>query len=302
MAKEPLVPQPDSGARKCPNCHAVATHAYCPKCGQPTHGIRASFRDLVADFFTVWFGAEAKSWRSLRTMFRRPGMLVLEYQNGRRARYVPPLRFYLFLSLSLLLVLKLMGNLTPDSTFRINGNSSTEVPDLAEEDVGEMEQAILDSGLDPESWYQGPIRKVLLERTHRLDRMSGAMGAQLIAKEMVANLPVALLLVLPFFALFLRILWFRSGFIYFDHFIFALQFQSFLFALMLIITLTPLPGWVEGWTFGLYPPIYLTLAQLRVTGRTIKRCVFNTLVLGPLLAATLLAMVIGLAAVSFLTF
>lgn len=301
MAKEPLVPQPDSGARKCPNCHAVATHAYCPKCGQPTHGLRASFRDLVADFVTVWFGAEAKSWRSLGTLFRRPGLLTLEYQEGRRARYVPPLRLYLFLSLSLLLTLKLVGNLKPEGIFTFS-TDGTAVQALGPEDIGSMEQDILDSSLAEDSWWQGPLRRMLLDRTHRMDRMSPAMRTQVIAGEMIANLPIGLLMVLPFFALYLRILWFRSGSIYFDHFIFSLHFQSFFFAMVLVLTLLPLPDWLGALVFFLYPPIYLTLAQRRVTQRSMWRCLANTLVLGPLLAASLLAMVIALAAFSFLTF
>lgn len=301
MAKEPLVPDPEHGPRRCPNCTAVATHEFCPQCGQATRGLRASFRELIRDFLTVWFGAEAKSWRSLRLLFRRPGQLTMEYQEGRRARYVAPLRLYLFLSIVLFLVMKLQGNLSPDKVFFSTGGAMSEVQVLAADEAGKMEQAVLDSDLDPDSWWQGPLRELSLERAHRFDRMSEEQMGQAVTAEVFANLPIGLLLVLPFLALYLRILWFRFGALYFDHFIFALHFQAFLFAQLLVMAFLPLAtGW-ETSIFLIYSPIYLTLAQRRLTGRSWWRCLFNTAVLGPLLLLTLLGMFLFLMAFSLLT-
>ncbi len=300
MPKEPLAPQPESGPRACPNCHAVATHAYCPKCGQATHGLRASFRALIADFLTVWFGAEAKSWRSLKLMFRKPGALCVEYQQGRRARYVPPLRMYLFLSVMMLLIAKCQGNLKDTKIFSTSSDTASEVPLLAPDELGPLEEGLSESWLDPDSWWQGPIYSLLQRQTHRFDRMSGTEQSRSVSREMVANVPIALLFLLPLLATYLRVLWIKSGPIYFDHFIFSLQFQAFLFALFTILILLPFNGQVEGLIGFLYPPIYLTLAQRRVIQGPWWRCIFNTLALGPLLIATSLALVVGLAAVSWL--
>lgn len=300
MPKEPLVPQPESGPRTCPNCHAVATHEYCPKCGQATHGLRASFRDLIADFLTVWFGAEAKSWRSLKLIFRKPGALCVEYQKGRRARYVPPLRLYLFLSLMMLLVAKCQGNLNDAAIFSTNSKAALEVQMLEVDEVGELEQGLMDSALNKDSWWQGPIYNMLQEKAQRFDRMSSAEQSRAVSREMIANVPIALLFLLPLLALYLRVLWIKSGSIYFDHFIFSLQFQAFLFALFTILILTPFNAQVEGFIGLVYPPIYLTLAQRRVIQGPWWRCIFNTLALGPILFLTSVALVIGLAAVSVL--
>ncbi|MFK5955785.1 MAG: DUF3667 domain-containing protein [Planctomycetota bacterium] len=302
MAQAPMVPEPDTGPRKCPNCLAVATHAFCPQCGQTTHGLRASFRDLVSDFFTVWFGAEAKSWRTLWLLFRKPGALCLEYQEGRRARYVSPLRLYLFMSVLMILTAKCRGELHDDAIFSMGSTASEKVPILADGEFGEMEQDIRDSFLSENSWWQNPIREFLLERTHRMDRLSDNQKSAALSREMVAHIPIALLFILPFFALYLRILWFRQDFLYFDHFIFTLQFQSFLFTLLTLILLIPAPGWVYASMLFFYPPIYLTLAQRRVTQRSYMRCILNTLVLAPVLLLTSVGIMVGLAFVSFLTF
>jgi len=301
MTKAPLFPEPETGPRKCLNCLAVATHDYCPKCGQATRGLRASFRDLIGDFFTVWFGAEAKSWHSLWLLFRKPGALCLEYQQGRRARYVPPLRLYLFMSLVMILAAKCRSSLHDDPIFLVNTSTSQTVPVLADKELGPMEQGIEDSFLRENSWWQNPIRELFIERTHHMDRMSDAEKSAVLSREMMAHFPIALLFILPFFALYLRILWFRQGSIYFDHFIFALQFQSFLFALLTCVILIPAPTKLFAIVFMLYPPIYLTLAQRRVTQRSFKRCIWNTIALGPLLLLTSVGVMLGLALVSFLT-
>lgn len=263
--------------------------------------MRASFRALIGDFLTVWFGAEAKSWRSLKMLFRKPGQLTMEYQEGRRARYVAPLRLYLFLSIVLFLVMKLQGTLAPGKIFSTSVSDPQDRPHLEADEIGEKEQSIRDSWLEEDSWWQGPIREVLIDRAYRFDRMSDEHMAQAISAEVVANLPIGLLLMLPFLALYLRLLWFRIGAIYFDHFIFALHFQSFLFAQLLIFTFLPIPTWVEGLIFVFYSPVYLTLAQLRLTGRSPWRCVLNTTLLGPLLLVTLFGMFLFLILFSFLT-
>ena len=300
MAKQALVPPQQHGPRRCPNCHAVATHDFCPRCGQSTRGLRASFRSLIGEFFSVWLGADAKIWPSLKLLLLHPGASSVEYREGRRARYIPPLRLYLVFSILFFLVLEIRGD-APNATFTTSPTAQS--PQLEDAEVGSMEQSIRDSDfLREDSWWGGPLRTALLQRTHQLDRMSDRQRAEAISQQMWASLPVALFLVLPLLALYLRFLWMRTGRIYFDHFIFAIQFQSFLFALFLALILLPLPGWVLIPVILLYPPIYLTLAQHRVYQRSMWRSVGNTLVLGILIFFTVVFMFAALAVFSFLTF
>jgi hypothetical protein len=52
-------------------------------------------RDMIGDLFD----ADSRVWRTLWPLAFRPGLLTLEYLRGRRARYTPPFRMYLVLSL-----------------------------------------------------------------------------------------------------------------------------------------------------------------------------------------------------------
>ena len=44
------------------------------------------------------FSFVARVWRTLFALLRRPGLLTVEYWEGRRAQYVAPLRLFLFIS------------------------------------------------------------------------------------------------------------------------------------------------------------------------------------------------------------
>ena len=108
---------PASGPRLCPNCVAVATHAFCPKCGQPTQGLRAGLRELIHDFAGATLGADARIWVSLRELFRRPGALTVAYAEGRRFRYLSPLRMYLFASILMFTMTALFSTDTASVSF-----------------------------------------------------------------------------------------------------------------------------------------------------------------------------------------
>lgn len=72
---------------------------YCAKCGQHTH---ESARGLAVVLHDTWHDVthlDGRLWRTLAILFARPGALTREYFDGRRARYLPPVRLYLVLSI-----------------------------------------------------------------------------------------------------------------------------------------------------------------------------------------------------------
>ena len=87
----------DSGATRgiCPNCATEADGAFCAACGQqqghelPT--LWGWFRETLDELFFV----NGRVPRTVRLLFWPPGALTEAWWNGRRARYVSPLRLYL---------------------------------------------------------------------------------------------------------------------------------------------------------------------------------------------------------------
>lgn len=88
----------------CLNCDAVLTGQYCGKCGQRASSRLISIWELVRDAFGDLFELDSRLWRTLIPLAVRPGALTLDYLRGRRARYMPPFRMYIVLSLTFFLI------------------------------------------------------------------------------------------------------------------------------------------------------------------------------------------------------
>ncbi len=101
----------------CPNCDQPmgAVDRYCAGCGQAVIG-RENVRDLLDQFLGDYFTYDSKLIRSLIPLMTRPGHLTAEYLAGRRARYIPPLRMFIFLSIVFFLVFGWSAPRTTDAT------------------------------------------------------------------------------------------------------------------------------------------------------------------------------------------
>ncbi|MCO4811052.1 MAG: DUF3667 domain-containing protein [Gammaproteobacteria bacterium] len=82
----------------CLNCGTELSGQYCGTCGQRARGRLISLWELLQDAFGDLFEVDSRLWRTLIPLLIRPGKLTLDYLEGRRARYMPPFRMYLVLS------------------------------------------------------------------------------------------------------------------------------------------------------------------------------------------------------------
>ena len=96
-------------AAACKNCGVTTTGNFCHQCGQATHLHVPSAREFLHEFMAHYVAIEGKLWRSLKLLLFKPGLLSREYIEGRRVRYVEPLRLYLSFSIIFFAVMKLSG-------------------------------------------------------------------------------------------------------------------------------------------------------------------------------------------------
>jgi hypothetical protein len=83
----------------CLNCGKRLSGQYCGNCGQRSVSRLISIWQLLAEAFGDLFELDSRLWRTLLPLLIRPGQLTRDYLLGRRARYMPPFRMYLVLSL-----------------------------------------------------------------------------------------------------------------------------------------------------------------------------------------------------------
>ena len=89
----------------CMNCGATLSGQYCGNCGQRAQSRLISLWELIRDAFGDVFELDSRIWRTLGPLLFRPGQLTRDYLQGRRARFMPPFRTYLVLSVLFFVVL-----------------------------------------------------------------------------------------------------------------------------------------------------------------------------------------------------
>ena len=100
----PLAQEPVAVAARCENCGNEVRQRFCGACGQradPPVNSLMHFSQVAAEDLTH---ADSRLWRTLGALLFKPGFLTTEFLAGRRARYMPPVRLYLVLSVAFFLL------------------------------------------------------------------------------------------------------------------------------------------------------------------------------------------------------
>ncbi len=251
---------PDIGV--CLDCDNEVTDRFCPRCGQETREHRAPFFELLRELFDH-LSLDSKLPRSLKALLLQPGRLTEHYLAGRRTSYVKPLRMYLVLSVALFLLFSLQSPDVTNVNVYVGDQLIGEAKDGStnnlrvisfDEDAGEAGSAFA-------RWAS----KKFAGQEERFKQMNPQELVDRLYAGFQKNLPRALFIFLPLLALALKVLFLRSGALYFDHLIFALHFQSFLFLLLALCWVFQ-SGWVYFGAGFLISPIYLLLAMVRTYG------------------------------------
>lgn len=82
----------------CLNCGTIVAGRFCQQCGQENIELKESVWDLVTHFFNDITHFHGKFFSTVWHLLTKPGFLSKEYVEGRRARYLHPIRLYVFTS------------------------------------------------------------------------------------------------------------------------------------------------------------------------------------------------------------
>lgn len=121
---------------KCLNCDAplLGVAKYCSACGQRNRATAVTLWCLVSEFFTQQFALESRLFRSLKTLFWRPGQLTLDYWQGKRARYLSPIQIYLIASVLFFLLMDISSTFSTNSALQVQAPDWEAAIDSFEED------------------------------------------------------------------------------------------------------------------------------------------------------------------------
>ena len=94
----------DARSSECLNCGTPLSGPFCAGCGQRDIPPYPSVRELAVDAVSEFSGWDGRLASTVRALVLYPGLLTHEFLEGRRARYISPLRLYLTASLVYFLV------------------------------------------------------------------------------------------------------------------------------------------------------------------------------------------------------
>lgn len=230
---EPL-PQPQG----CPNCGSLLVTEFCAQCGQENKDYHISFFRLIGDLLGDTFNFDTRLTNSIKPLLFKPGLLTREYMDGRRARYVPPLRTYIFISI-VFFALAAISN-EPESHVIHDAAEIAQQEDAAPTvdppndglNIGtSVDEEALKEMEDSPSWINSMVEEFV-----KGSKLIGK-NPQLFVQQLLSNLSLAMFALLPVYALFLKLLYAFSRRYYMEHLIFALHIHAFtllIFTIMMV--------------------------------------------------------------------
>jgi hypothetical protein len=238
----------------CGNCGATLMGPYCSNCGQHAHESARSISALFHDAWHVATHIDGRFWQTLYTLLLEPGQLTKEYFAERRARYLPPVRLYLVLSV-LFFAFGLaapgknglsLGGAPPAAAVPSKAVPSSATPeDAVAEKTPPAQKKTRKSAFGMSNCDQMetsiPGMKDFLRRA--CERNPENYGDR-VQHALLANIPKMMFVFVPLIALVMLILYWRPRRYYVEHLVFFIHSHAAIFLLLLIEALL---AWIAAW-------------------------------------------------------
>ena len=261
----------------CLNCGSPLSGAFCASCGQRDIPAYPGVRELALDAVSEFSGWDGRLSSTLRALVRRPGLLTREFLEGRRVRYISPLKLYLTSSL----VYFLLAAAAP--TVRLDSGQSVGLQVVAvrtrasgPERVGNASRrASSDEDILTPAERATALKDI--ERAPLLMRpflRRAVLDPKGFKRGLFETMPRMLFALLPIFAGIIAL--FYRGRKYPEHLYFAIHLHAFIFlalAFAELVKFTQLPLLVAIASFlaVISIPVYATLAFRLVYGNSIGK-------------------------------
>ncbi len=266
-----------AGSANCMNCGTDLQGPFCHFCGQPDKNFLRFFPVLMRELLEDFLDFDSRFMRTLKPLLFRPGKLTRDYLDGKRFRYVPPLRLYIFSSIAFFFLAAILAGqsiqinteTTDDgeiSSIQINTDEMEQLdealeqldPDLAAEVKSGIEEEKQDEDdhdhdhlqFNDKPWDRETNPLIIPFLPERINdwindeiEESPQKGREieanpnLITDKIFELLPATMFVLLPIVALLLKLWYLFAKKYYIEHLIFALHNHSFIFVVLLIIML-----------------------------------------------------------------
>jgi hypothetical protein len=276
----------------CLNCGTPLTGVFCASCGQRDIPPYPSVRELVVDAAAEFSGWDGRLANTLRDLIRRPGLLTHEFLEGRRVRYISPIRLYLVTSLVYFLLAASAPNVRLESGqpvfegLRVGTTTTKDKQPVSRaERVGNAARQSLENqqvltAAERDSALKDIARAPAVMRPFLRRAVEDPGGFK---RRLLETMPRMLFVLLPIFAGIVAL--FYRGRKYPEHLYFAIHLHAFIFlalatAALVKFTQIPLLVAAAGLIVVVWIPVYATRAFRRVYGGSLSRTLMKELAIG----------------------
>jgi hypothetical protein len=127
-----------AGSSNCLNCSTELKGPFCYYCGQPDRNFLRFFPALLRDLMEDLLDFDSRFMRTIKPLMFKPGKLTRDYMDGRRFRYAPPMRLYIFSSI----VFFLLAAFLSSDLVTVTGQENNDGIVTLSTDTGEEQQIV----------------------------------------------------------------------------------------------------------------------------------------------------------------
>jgi hypothetical protein len=276
---EAAVPSP----ARCKNCDAVLLGRFCASCSQAADVHVPTTRELAHDLLEGVTHSDSRLWRTLTTLWFKPGKLSEEFVAGRRVAYLPPFRLYLVLSILFFLMasfLHMSGAAYKfDEALKPGG-----APAAASKPATPRITSCADVKIEIFSGYP-QLNSRVQHVCEAFVRDNGESWLHLA----LGTMSKAMFIFLPLVAFLNMLMYWWPRYRYAEHLLFFVHLHAFYFSLAIVMLalinagdawpkidgVTGILETILGWTI----PVYTLMAMRRVFRRSWPGTVFKAVVL-----------------------
>jgi hypothetical protein len=292
----------------CPNCHTVFAdeHAnFCAHCGQENHTHKLPMKHFAMELVESFTHFDTKVIATFKDLIFTPGLVIKNFNDNKRARYVPPIRIYAFTSFAFFLIVSFMADKKIETASQkisgikeINGLTvnNTKVDEMTHRElmaIPNLTNSLIDSILHSKKIETNWRDTRILHRYIKIQK--GEISLTDSYKQFVKSSSYTIFVLMPIFAFLLMFFYRKRNYYYSEFLVFSIYFHTFIFSIFSILII--LHG-LTDFTFDdiinfllLGMMIYLGLSLKRVFEDSIPKTILKTVLLSVIYSVLLLSSV-----------
>lgn len=233
----------------CLNCGTILEGKFCHNCGQENLELHESFGHIINHAVSDYFHFDQQFFRTLKPLLFKPGFLTNEYMAGRRVQYLHPVKMYIFISVIYFLLMFQIGghnniikiddkptaSLTAvDTNLKVKPVNKVSPP-LPKRNIESIdadttyEQYLASQQKLPADKRDGFWARLFSKKVFSYKEKYGKKASTVFVEEVEHNMPKMMFVLLPLFALILKVTFRKNHKFYVEHLIYSIHFHCFLF-------------------------------------------------------------------------